>query len=112
MNAFLKELELISLVNNNYEYIQQLETLSNHYSRMVVSDYDKQYPSEYGLTQEQIDNLVIITKTTQNSHYGMKLFTSEEFQNESNIVDNVLIKLDKKPLRSFKQEYFKLKIKS
>ena len=73
---------------------------------MKESDYSKQNPSEYGLTQEQIDKLLIIIKTTHNSHYSNKFYTSSEFQNEQNIVDNVLKTFNLKPLKSFKQMYY------
>lgn len=106
MKAFIKELELISLVDNNYDHIQQLETLSEHYKLMKESDYSKQYPNEYNLTQEQINNLFIICKTTQNAHYDMRLHTSVEFQDESNTVSNVLKKYDVKAIPSFKQQYY------
>lgn len=106
MKAFKKELELISLINNNYVHIVQLETLAEHYQSMVESDYSKQCPSEYCLTQEEIDNLYIITITTINSHYDMRLYTDTKFQNKENIVDKALEKVDKKPMRSWKQEVY------
>jgi hypothetical protein len=105
MKAFIKELELISLINNNYEHIQQLETLSDHYKLMKESAYSKEYPNEYNLTQEQINNLFIISKTTQNEHYGMHLYTSIEFQDENNTISKVLKKFNVNPLPSFKELY-------
>ena len=106
MKAFIKELELISLIDNNYEHIQQLETLGEHYRLMKQDDYSKNYPNEYTLTQEQIDKLFIIARTTQNAHYDMRLFTSEEFKNTSNIISNVLKEYNIKPITSFKQKYY------
>lgn len=106
MKAFIKELELLSLVNNNYKHIQQLETLSEHYSLMKESDYSKEYPNDYSLTQEQIDKLVVIAKTTQNAHYDMALFGSKDFQDVNNTVDNVLKSFNIEPLNSFKQLYY------
>ena len=112
MTAFIKELELISLIDNNYEHIQQLETLSNHYKLMKESNYSKEYPSNYNLTQEQIDKLIIISKTTQNAHYNMGLYTSNEFKDVNNTVENVLKTFNTQPLISFKDLYYNLKINS
>ncbi len=108
MDAFTKELKLISLVNNNYEHIGELETLANHYKLMIESNYSKNYPNEYNLTQAQIDKLVIITKTTQNSHYDMGLYTSKEFQDPSNVIDDVI----EIPSTNYKQKYLDLYTKN
>ncbi len=106
MKAYTKELELISLVNENYNHIQQLETLIEHYKLMKESDYSKEYPNEYNLTQEQIDKLYVIAKTTQNSHYDMKLYTQEIFKDNDNTVNNVLKSLGLNTLTSFKVMYY------
>jgi hypothetical protein len=92
MKAFIKNLELISIVFNNYEHIKQLETLSECFKQMRESDYSKEYPSDYDLTQTQIDRLFVICKTSQNSRYNYKLFTNPEFQNAENLITNVLLK--------------------
>ena len=90
MKAFDLELQLISLIDNNYEHIQQLETLSSHYKVMKEKSFMKEYPDEYNLTQEQIDRLHIIAKTTHNSHYDMRLYLSPEFQDSNNTINAVL----------------------
>ena len=104
MKAFNKELQLISLIDNNYEHIQQLETLGSHYKIMKEKSFMKKYPDEYNLTQEQIDRLYIITKTTQNSHYNMGLYLSPEFQNPDNIISAVLTQHNVREMPNFKQK--------
>jgi len=63
-----KILELIAIVHDNYEHIQQLETLAT-----LLED---KYPQE-----------AIVAKTTQNSHYGYTMYTSKELQNPNNHID-------------------------
>lgn len=106
MKAFNLELQLISLIDNNYEHIQQLETLGSHYKIMKEKSFMKEYPDEYNLTQEQIDRLYIITRTTHNSHYDMRLFTSSEFQNPDNVISAVLVQHSVRAMPDFKQELY------
>lgn len=106
MNAFINELQLISLIDNNYEHIQQLNTLLDHYKLMKESEFSKEYPGEYNLTQAQINKLFIITKTTINAHYNMSKYTSEEYKDVSNIVHNVLDTFKARKMPSFKQMYY------
>jgi len=90
MNAFKSNLKLIKLTNDNYGHIGDLETLSNLYVLAKESDYNKEYPNQWNLTQEQITKLGLITKTTHNSHYNYNLFASKELQDPLNHVDIVL----------------------
>lgn len=64
-------LELIAIVHDNYEHIQQLETLGN-----MLKD---KYPEEYE-----------VCRTTQNSHYDYKLYT-RDFQDHTKHINNQLI---------------------
>lgn len=84
---FKKHLTLIQVVHNNMTHIEDLEILGNMFKDMVESDYSKQYPSEYRLNQAQIDQLHIICKTTQNSHYEYGLYTDPIYQDPNNHVD-------------------------
>jgi hypothetical protein len=90
---FKQHLNLIKIVHDNYSHIQDLEILGEMYRDMEETEYSKQYPSEYQLTQFQIDKLYVICKTTQNSHYGFGLFLSPEFQDSNNHIDIILEKL-------------------
>lgn len=90
MNSFKKHLKLIQVVHNNYSHIQDLETLSDMFKDMKESDYSKSYPNEYQLNQSQIDELNIICKTTQNTHYNYGLFTDKIYQDPNNHIDNVI----------------------
>lgn len=80
--SYLKDyLELIQVVNNNYEHIDQLEKLNQMFDHLQSSVW---------LTEEEINDLAIVSKTTQNSHYEYKLFTSPNYQNPDNHVDKRL----------------------
>ena len=63
-----KILELIKLVNDNYNHIQQLETLEE-----LLKD---NYPDEY-----------IVAKTTHNSHYNYNYLGHRKYQNPFNHID-------------------------
>ena len=92
MKAFKNHLKVIQIVHNNYSHIQDLETLGDMFKLMKESEYSKNYQNEFQLTQQQITELEIICKTTQNSHYGYNLFVSELYKNPSNHIDNVINK--------------------
>jgi len=91
MTAFKHNLDLIQLVNNSYNHITQLETLTRLFASSKESEYSKEFPSDSNLTQYEIDQLAMICKTTHNSHYNYKLFLFPEFQNSNNHVDNMLL---------------------
>jgi len=63
-----KILELIKVVNDNYNHIQQLETLEE----LLKNDY----PDEY-----------IVAKTTHNAHYDYRYLGHRKFQNPLNHID-------------------------
>ena len=88
---YKKHLQLIQVVHNNMSHIEDLEILGKMFANMVESEYSKEYPSIYNLTQDQIDHLCIVCKTTQNSHYEYNLFTDATFQNPNNHVDAILL---------------------
>ena len=64
-----KILELIKVVNDNYNHIEQLETLGT-----LLNTFE--YKDEY-----------TILKTTHNSHYAYKLFGHKKYQNPLNHID-------------------------
>jgi hypothetical protein len=108
--AFKRNLELISLVNNNYEHIQQFETLIEAFKLMKESEYSLKYPNEFCLTKEQIDSLIEIVINTHNSHYDYKLYLDTKYQNSDLCIHNVLAKYGIKQLPSFKDMYYDIKI--
>jgi hypothetical protein len=67
-----KILELIAIVHDNYDHVEQLETL--------ISLLEDKYPQE-----------AMVAKTTQNSHYNYLLYTSKEYQNPDNHVDKHIL---------------------
>jgi hypothetical protein len=93
MKTLKKAIELIAVVNSNYEHIEQLETLESLYSNLKETEYSKQYPSEYSLTQQQINELHRICNVTRNSHYNKELLTDNAH------VDNQLLSFGLKPNR-------------
>jgi hypothetical protein len=100
MIAFRKQLELISLVENNYEHIEQLETLGNNYNLMKESNYAREYPSEYTLNQDQIKELEQIVETTKQSHY------KDELKQSVFHINNVLPLHNLKQIPNFKKTYY------
>lgn len=90
MKALNNNLKLILVVHNNYNHIQDFETLTKLFESSVESDYSKQYPSEYSLSQAQIDHLVVICKTTHNSHYDYNLFKDDMYKNPINHIDKII----------------------
>lgn len=100
MGAFIKQLELISLVDQNFSHIQQLESLLENYKLMKESNYSKEYPNIHLLTQEEINKLIVITETTRKSHYESELL------NSNNHILNVLKEYNSKPVENFKTKYY------
>ena len=84
MKNFISELRLIFLVSTQSNYYDEFNTLITHYESMK--------PNTDYLSQEEIDKLIIIAKTTLNDYYFMKLYMFE-YQDISNTVTNVLSKL-------------------
>jgi len=81
-----RHLKIIQTVHDNYSHIQELEDLSVIYSLAVTPNYE----SAFTLTQKELDFLVVVCKTTQNSHYDYRLYTRTEFKNNFNHVDYLL----------------------
>lgn len=78
MNYFKQQLQLIQTVNNNYKHIVELEAIE------ILLQYTS--PNVF-LSKEEIAKSLLICKTTHNSHYKYKLFTSSTIQNPNNHVD-------------------------
>lgn len=74
-------LELIKIVNDNYDHVTQLKALE----RLI----DNTKPNVW-LSQEEIDKLDIIIKTTHNSHYDYHLFLNPSYQIPQNHVNNFM----------------------
>lgn len=70
MNIHL--LELIKVVNDNYNHIVQLEALDNL------------------LNTEETKEEYIVCKTTHNSHYNYRLFGHKKYQDPTNHIDNFI----------------------
>ena len=66
-------LELIKVVNDNYNHIAQLEALCKL------------------LNTPETEDEHIICKTTHNSHYDYKLFTTPKFQHPENYINNFIL---------------------
>jgi hypothetical protein len=71
------------LVNNKYNHIADLESLSTLLQNTKPNIW---------LTQEEIDKLIIVAKTTHNSHYSYAYMLSKQFQDPENHVDIVFKK--------------------
>jgi hypothetical protein len=67
-----KILKLIKVVNDNYNHIQQLQTLAE-----VLKE---KYPEEH-----------VVTVTTINSHYEYGLFGHKKFQHPENHIDSFFV---------------------
>ena len=78
MRYFIQYLQLIKVVHDNYNHIQQMETLS----RM----FDNLQPSVW-LKEEEIKLLSIVIETTINSHYDYHYLLAETYTNPENHID-------------------------
>lgn len=81
MNYFKMQLDMIQTVNNNYKHIVEVEAVEQLLQYTAPNVF---------LSKEEIARLLLICKTTHNSHYNYKLFTSAVYQDPTNHVNIVL----------------------
>lgn len=89
-HAFWTNLKLIKVVFDNYDHIQDFETLTKLYADYKEDEFYKDHPSTYRLTKKEAERLVLICETTRNSRYNYTLFKSESRQNPDNHIDRIL----------------------